>query len=81
MESLKPGIRVRRILWGAVIFLALIGVFSVARRTAHLAPVLIHGYSPPTVPSNPTSERFFRHRVLDRLCVAPHRGGILDSMD
>ena len=58
MESLKPGIRGRRILWGVVILLALIGVFAVARRTAHLAPILIHGYSPPIVPSNPKLAQF-----------------------
>ncbi len=58
MESLKPGIRARRILWGAVIFLALIGVFVVARRTVHLASILIHGYSPPAVPSNPRLAQF-----------------------
>src|SRR5262245_13237680 len=58
MESTKPSIRVRRILWGAVIFLALIGVFVVARRTAHLAPILIHGYNPPAVPSNPRLAQF-----------------------
>src|SRR5262245_12706187 len=58
MEILKPGIRARRILWGAVIFLALIGVFVVARRTAHLASILIHGYSPPAVSSNPRLAQF-----------------------
>src|SRR5215510_9262542 len=58
MESTKPSIRARRVLWGAVIFLALIGVFAVARRTAHLAPILIYGYSPPTIPSNPKLAQF-----------------------
>src|SRR5262245_27724263 len=58
MESTKPSILTRRILWGAAIFLALIGVFAVARRTAHLAPILIHGYSPPAVPSNPKLAQF-----------------------
>jgi hypothetical protein len=58
MESLKPSIRVRRILWGTVIFLALIGVIVVVRRMAHLVPILINGHSPPTAPSNPTLVRF-----------------------
>lgn len=58
MERLKPGIRARRILWAAVLFLALIGVFVVARRVARLAPILINGYGPPTAPSNPTSAQF-----------------------
>jgi uncharacterized membrane protein len=45
-------------LWGAIIFLALIGVFAVVRRTLHLAPILIHGYSPPAIPSNPRLAQF-----------------------
>jgi uncharacterized membrane protein len=58
MERLKPGIRSGRILWAAVIFLALIGVFAVIRRTVQLAPILINGYSSPTVPSNPRLAQF-----------------------
>jgi uncharacterized membrane protein len=58
MESLKSGIRGRRILWGAIIFLSLIGVFAAARRMAHLAPILINGYSPPATPSNPRLAQF-----------------------
>lgn len=58
MENHRPGIRVRRMLWGAVIFLALIGVFVVGRRTAHLAQVLIDGYSPPAAPSDPALAQF-----------------------
>src|SRR5215813_10667930 len=77
VESLKPG-RVRRILWGAVILLALIGVFAVARRAAHLAPILIHGYSPPAVPSNPKlaqfaalDDVFARYPVLTFIHILP----------
>jgi hypothetical protein len=78
MESLKPGNRARRILWGAVILLALIGVFVVARRVAHLVPILIHGYSPPIVPSNPKlaqfaalDDVFARHGVLTLVHIIP----------
>src|SRR5262245_66207368 len=78
MESTKPSIRARRILWGAVIFLALIGVSVVARRTAHLAPILIHGYSPPAVPSNPKlaqfatlDDVFARYAVLTLVQILP----------
>jgi uncharacterized membrane protein len=78
MESLKLGIRASRILWGAVIFLALIGAFAVARRTTHLALILIHGYSPPTVPSNPKLAQFVslddvfaRYPVLTLVHIIP----------
>ncbi len=55
---LRPGIRAHRILWGAIIFLALIGAFAVVRRMVHLAPILIYGYSPPAIPSNPRLAQF-----------------------
>jgi hypothetical protein len=78
MESLKPSIRVRRILWGTVIFLALIGVFVVVRRMAHLVPILINGHGPPTAPSNPTLVRFValddvfaRYPVLTLVHILP----------
>ncbi len=78
MESMKPGIRVRRVLWGAVILLALIGAFVVARRTAHLAPILVYGYSPPPAPSDPRlaqlaalDEVFARHPVLTLVHILP----------
>jgi uncharacterized membrane protein len=58
IKRLNPGTRARRILWGAIIFLALIGVFAVVRRTLHLAPILIHGYSPTAIPSNPRLAQF-----------------------
>jgi uncharacterized membrane protein len=57
-KRLKPGIGARRILWGAIIFLALIGAFVVVRRTVHLAPILIYGYSPPATPSDPALAQF-----------------------
>jgi uncharacterized membrane protein len=78
MENSKPGVRARRALWVAVIFLTLIGVFVVARRTAHLAPILTHGYSPPTGASNPKSAQFAalddvfaRHPALTLIHILP----------
>ena len=72
MERLKPSIRARRILWGVVIFLALIGVFVVARRTARLLPILISANRPPTIPVRSTQlaqfsaldDMFARYPVL-----------------
>ncbi len=40
-------LRIRRLLWGATIFLALIGIAVVLRRVLVLMPVLINGYNPP----------------------------------
>lgn len=77
-ESLKPGIRARRILWGVVVCLALIGVFVVVRRAVHLVPILINGYSPPAAPSNPAvaqlvalDDLFARHPVLTLVHILP----------
>ncbi|HYL63663.1 MAG TPA: DUF2306 domain-containing protein [Candidatus Methylomirabilis sp.] len=44
---MKPSNRVQRTLWSAVIFLALVGVAVVVRRTSVLLPVIVHGYHPP----------------------------------
>jgi len=52
MESRKSSSRVRRMLWSAVIFLVLISVAVVVRRTMHLVPILINGYRPPAAPAN-----------------------------
>ena len=77
-ESSKPGIRTHHILWGLVIFLALIGVSAVARRTMHLVPILINGYSPPATPSNPRlaqlaglDDIFARYPVLTLVHILP----------
>ena len=59
---MKPSIRVQVILWRTTIFLVLIGVFVVVRRTAHLVPILINGYHPPAGTSNPVAAQFL---VLD----------------
>jgi uncharacterized membrane protein len=55
---MKPGIRLRRALWSAVIFLALIGVAVAVRRMVHLVPIVVRGYHPPAVTSNPVAARF-----------------------
>ncbi|HZO88598.1 MAG TPA: DUF2306 domain-containing protein [Chthonomonadaceae bacterium] len=55
---MAPDIRVRRALWSAVIFLALIGAAVAVRRTVNLVPILIHGYTPPAGASNPTAAKF-----------------------
>ena len=55
---MKPGIRLRRAVWGAVIFLALIGSAVAVRRMVHLVPIVVRGYHPPSVTSNPVAARF-----------------------
>jgi len=55
---MQPNGRVIRWLWSAVVLLVLIGVFVVTRRTMHLVPILINGYVPPAIPSNPTMAQF-----------------------
>jgi uncharacterized membrane protein len=75
---MKPGIGKRRALWGAVIFLALIGVAIGVRRTLNLVPVVVHGYHPPAVPSNPRlaqltalDDLFARHPILTLVHIVP----------
>jgi len=55
---MKPGIRVRRALWSVVIFLALIGSAVAVRRVAHLVPIVVGGYHPLAVTSNPVATQF-----------------------
>jgi hypothetical protein len=45
--------RVRRILWGTVIVLLVIGVAAVLRRTILLVPILVNGYHPPLPETDP----------------------------
>jgi uncharacterized membrane protein len=74
---MKPGIGVRRAVWGAVIVLAVIGVAIVARRTAVLVPVLVGGYTPPTAaastggPSAALDDIFARYPVLTLIHILP----------
>src|SRR6266853_1578685 len=55
---MKPGVRLRRAVWRAVIFLAFIGVAAAVRRMTHLVPIVLRGYHPPAVTSNPLAARF-----------------------
>ncbi|HEY2352443.1 MAG TPA: DUF2306 domain-containing protein [Candidatus Acidoferrum sp.] len=55
---MKPGVRLRRALWGAVVFLACIGVAVAVRRMLHVVPILLHGYHPPPPPANPVAAQF-----------------------
>jgi uncharacterized membrane protein len=55
---MKPGARLERALWGAVIFLALIGVLVAVRRMVHVVPIAVGGYQPPAPASNPVAAQF-----------------------
>ena len=55
---MEPGIRLRRVLWSAVIFLAIIGSAVAVRRMVHLVPIVVAGYHPLPTPSNPVAARF-----------------------
>src|SRR6266404_3665872 len=55
---MKPGIRLRRALRSAVIFLAFIGVAVAVRRMVNLLPIVVGGYHPPAVSSNPVAAQF-----------------------
>ncbi len=75
---MEPGIRLRRALWSAVIFLAFIGVAVAARRVIYLGPILANGYSPPAVvPGSRAAqfvaldEVFARHALLTMIHVVP----------
>jgi Predicted membrane protein (DUF2306) len=58
IQHRKPASRIQRIVWSAVIMLALIGVAVVVRRTVNLVPILINGYHPPAATSNPVAAQF-----------------------
>ena len=55
---MQPGKRLQRVLWSAVIFLAVIGVGVVVRRAVVLFPVVLHGYRPPPPTPNPFVAQF-----------------------
>src|SRR5258708_26895191 len=74
---MEPGIRFRRALWSAVIFLAVIGVAVAVRSIAVLSPTVFHGYSPPVV-SSPRAAQFAAldqvfagHPILTLIHVLP----------
>jgi uncharacterized membrane protein len=75
---MEPGVRFRHALWGAVIFLAFIGVAVAVRRIIYLVPILAHGYSPPAVAPGSSAAQFValdavfaRHPVLTMIHVVP----------
>src|SRR5580704_3555332 len=75
---MEPRVGKRRALRGAVIFLALIGVAIGARRTLNLLPVVVHGYRPPAVSSNPRlaqltglDDLFAHHPILTLVHIVP----------
>jgi uncharacterized membrane protein len=47
-----------KLIWPATIFLCLIGLGIIARRTGHLIPILKNGYDPPSLPANPAQAQF-----------------------
>jgi uncharacterized membrane protein len=55
---MEAGNRIRRVLWAAVIFLALIGSAVAVRRMIHVVPVVLLGYRPPPPASNPVAAQF-----------------------
>jgi uncharacterized membrane protein len=55
---MKSGSRFPRVLWSAVIFLAFIGTGVAVRRIVYLVPVVVSGYHPAAVPSNPVAAQF-----------------------
>lgn len=55
---MEPSSRVRRIVWIATIFLAVIGVAVAVRRMVLVFPVVLHGYRPPAPPANPVAAQF-----------------------
>jgi hypothetical protein len=74
---MRPGDRLRLLLWSAVIFLALFGVAVAVRRIVYLVPILIRGYSSPVVSNSGAAqfvaldEVFARHPVLTMIHIVP----------
>jgi uncharacterized membrane protein len=75
---MESGTRLRRTLWTAVIFLALIGVAIAVRRMLYLQPILTNGYARATVTANSRAPQFValddvfaRHPVLTLVHIVP----------
>jgi uncharacterized membrane protein len=75
---MEPGTRARRVLWSAVIFLALIGAAVAIRRIVYLAPILAHDYAPQAVAPNSRAAQlaaldgiFARHPILTFVHIVP----------
>src|SRR5262245_13876192 len=65
-----------RLLWGATIFLALIGVAVVLRRTFVIVPVLLNGYQPPATTGSMAQvaaldDSFARYSLLTLVHILP----------
>jgi uncharacterized membrane protein len=67
---MESGIRFRRLLWSAIVFLALIGTAVAVRRIVFLGPILTRGYSPPAIPRGSRAAQFV---ALDEV-FAQHPG-------
>jgi uncharacterized membrane protein len=68
----------RRVLWSAVVFLALIGSVVAVRRMVHVVPMVLHGYHPPPPANNPVAAQFSalddlfaRYPVLTLIHIVP----------
>ena len=57
---MRPSKRLQRVLWSAVIFLAVLGVAVAVRRAVVLIPVVLHGYHPPPPAPNAFAAQFGR---------------------
>jgi Predicted membrane protein (DUF2306) len=75
---MKSNVRHQGTLWRTTIFLVLIGVLVVVRRTVHLVPILINGYQPPAATSSPVAAQFLalddifaRYPVLTLIHILP----------
>jgi len=66
---MKPGIRVRRVLWSAVVFLALIGSAVAVRRVVHLVPIAVRAIIR-RAQSNPAATQFARWIFVCALSVS-----------
>jgi hypothetical protein len=72
------GTRIRRVLWSAVIFLAVVGSVVAVRRMVKLVPMVLHGYRAPVPISNPVAAQFgalddllARYPVLTLIHIVP----------
>ncbi|HEY1471390.1 MAG TPA: DUF2306 domain-containing protein [Candidatus Acidoferrum sp.] len=70
--------RASRAMWGAVIFLAAIGVAVALRRIVHLVPVIVGGYRAPVAAANPAwaqltalDDLFARYPILTLVHIVP----------
>jgi uncharacterized membrane protein len=70
--------RAGRAIWGALIFLAALGIAVAVRRMVHVVPVLIGGYHAPAAASNPAlaqlvalDDLFARYPVLTLVHIVP----------